>query len=151
MCWQIKVILSVSFSARLTKAVSFNSGLRTLRIRYASYRGIRGVAMGQARQAVAWGPVFWGGPRQLTIWTIGYVIINNIHVTWSNISASPPRGPPLAFRWMCVLFPRDASAAVSKLAQHLLTLLLGYLKNQKDLSIWQPKRKKGGKEETWQR
>ncbi len=51
----------------------------------------RGVAMGQARQAIAWGPVFWGGPRQLTIWTIGNVIINNIHVTWSNISASPSR------------------------------------------------------------
>ncbi len=49
----------------------------------------RGVAMGQARQAIAWGPVFWGGSRQLTFWTIGNVIINNIHATWSNISASP--------------------------------------------------------------
>ncbi len=51
----------------------------------------------------------------------------------------PPRGLPLALRWMCFLFPRDASAAVSKLAQHLLARLLGYFKNEKDLSIWQPK------------
>ncbi len=36
----------------------------------------RGVAMGQARQAIAWGPVFWGGPRQLTIWTIGNALNN---------------------------------------------------------------------------
>jgi len=39
----------------------------------------------------------------------------------------PPRGLPLALRWMCFLFPRDASAAVSKLVQHLLMHLLGYL------------------------
>ncbi len=102
----------------------------------------RGVAMGQARQAIAWGPVFWGGPRQLTIWTVGNVIINNIHVTWSNMSASPPRGIPLALLWMCFLFPRDASAAVFKLAQHLLALLLGYFKNEKNLSFWQPKAEK---------
>ncbi len=57
----------------------------------------------------------------------------------------PPRGLPLALRWMCFLFPRDASAAVFKLAQHLLTLLLGYFKNEKDLSIWQPKAEKSKK------
>ncbi len=51
----------------------------------------------------------------------------------------------------CVFFPRDASATVSKLAQHLLAHLLGYFKNEKALSIWQPKARKGGKEETWQR
>ncbi len=43
---------------------------------------------------------------------------------------------------MCFLFPRDASTAVSKLAQHLLAYLLGYFKNEKDLSIWQPKAEK---------
>ncbi len=47
----------------------------------------------------------------------------------------PPRGPPLASRWMCFLFPRDASAAVFKLAQHLLVHLLGYFKHEKCLSI----------------
>ncbi len=51
----------------------------------------------------------------------------------------PPWGLPLALRWMCLIFPRDASAAVLKLAQHLLMHLLGYFKNEKDLSIWQPK------------
>ncbi len=61
-----------------------------------------------------------------------------------NISI-PPRGPPLALRWMCFLFPRDASAAVFKRAQHLLAHLLGYLKNEKDLSIWQPKVEKSKK------
>ncbi len=62
--------------------------------------------------------------------------------------AIPPRGIPLALRWMCFLFPRDASAAVSKLAQHLLVHLLGYFKNLKDLFIWQPKaEKKQEKEE----
>ncbi len=64
----------------------------------------------------------------------------------------PPRGPPLALRWMCLLFPRDVSAAIFKLAQHLLMHLLGYFKNEKDLSIWQPKAgkkaRRGGKEET---
>ncbi len=40
---------------------------------------------------------------------------------------------------MCFLFLRDASAAVFKLAQHLLAHLLGYFKNEKDASIWQPK------------
>ncbi len=60
----------------------------------------RGVAMGQA---IAWGPVFWGGPRQLTIWTIRNVIINNIHVTWSNISASP-LGGSLSRYAGCVFF-----------------------------------------------
>ncbi len=54
----------------------------------------------------------------------------------------PPRGPPLASRWMCFLFPRDASAAVFKLAQHLLVHLLGYFKHEKCLSIWQPKAEK---------
>ncbi len=49
----------------------------------------------------------------------------------------PPRG--LQLRWMCFVFPRDASAAVSKLAQHFLAHLLGYLKKKKDLFIWQPK------------
>ncbi len=43
----------------------------------------------------------------------------------------PPRGLPLALHWMCFLFPRDASAAVSKLAQHLLAHLLDYLKKKK--------------------
>ncbi len=43
---------------------------------------------------------------------------------------------------MCFIFPRDASAGVSKLAQHLLAHLLGYFKNEKDLSIWQPKAEK---------
>ncbi len=61
----------------------------------------------------------------------------------------PPRGPPLALRWMCLLFPRDASAAVFKLAQHLLMHLLGYFKNGKDLSIWQPKAEK--KQELWEK
>ncbi|XP_058632676.1 zinc finger protein ubi-d4-like [Onychostoma macrolepis] len=59
----------------------------------------------------------------------------------------PPRGLPLALRWMCLLFPRDASAAVFKLAQHLLMHLLGYFKNEKDLSIWQPKAEKKQEEE----
>ncbi len=60
----------------------------------------------------------------------------------------PPRGLPLALRWMGFLFPRDASAAVFKLAQQLLAHLLGYFKNEKDLSIWQPKaEKKQEKEE----
>ncbi len=53
----------------------------------------------------------------------------------------PPRGLPLALHW-CFLFPRDA---VSKLAQHLLAHLLGYFKNEKDLSIWQPKAEKSKK------
>ncbi len=57
----------------------------------------------------------------------------------------PPRGLPLAIRWMCFLFPCDASAAVFKLAQHLLVHLLDYLKNEKDLSIWQPKAEKSKK------
>ncbi len=39
MCWQINVILPVSFSSRPTKAFSFNSRLGTLCIHYASYRG----------------------------------------------------------------------------------------------------------------
>ncbi len=56
-----------------------------------------------------------------------------------------PRGIPLTLRWMCFLFPRDASTAVSKLAQHLLAHLLGYFKNEKDLSIWQPKAEKKNK------
>ncbi len=56
----------------------------------------------------------------------------------------PPRGLPLALHWMCFLFPRDASAAVFKLAQHLLAHL-GYFKNEKDLSIWQPKAEKSKK------
>ncbi len=55
----------------------------------------------------------------------------------------PPRGLPLALRWMCFLFPRDASAAVFKL--HLLAHLLGYFKNEKDASIWQPKAEKSKK------
>ncbi len=55
-----------------------------------------------------------------------------------------PRGLPLAIRWMCFIFPRDASAAVSELT-HLLAHLLGYFKNQKDLSIWQPKAEKSKK------
>ncbi len=59
--------------------------------------------MGQARQAIAWGPVFWGGPRQLTIWTIGNVIIKNIHVTCSNISVSP-LGGSLSRYAGCVFF-----------------------------------------------
>ncbi len=67
--------------------------------------------MGQARQAIAWGPVH----------------------------------PPLASRWMCFLFPRNALAAVFKLAQHLLALLLDYFKKEKDLSIWQPKAEKSKK------
>ncbi len=46
---------------------------------------------------------------------------------------------------MCFLFPRDASAAVSKRAQHLLAHLLGCFKNEKDLSIWQPKAEKSKK------
>ncbi len=46
------------------------------------------------------GPRILRAPWQLTIWTIGNVIINNIHVTWSNISASPPRGLPLTSHWM---------------------------------------------------
>ncbi len=54
----------------------------------------------------------------------------------------PPRGLPLALHWMCFLFPRYASAAVFKLAQHLLAHLLGCFKNEKDLSIWQPKAEK---------
>ncbi len=55
-----------------------------------------------------------------------------------------PRGLPLTLCWKCFLFPRDASTAVSKLAQHLL----GYFKNEKYLSIWQPKaEKKQEKEE----
>ncbi len=59
-----------------------------------------------------------------------------------------PREIPLALRWMCFLFPRDASAAVFKLAQHLLAHLLGYFKHEKDLSTWQPKaEKKQEKEE----
>ncbi len=58
---------------------------------------------------------------------------------------------PLVLCWMCFLFPRDASTAVSKLAQHLLAHLLGYFKNEKDLSSGSQKRKKGGKEETWKR
>ncbi len=57
----------------------------------------------------------------------------------------PPRGLPLAIRWMCFLFPCDASATVFKLAQHLLVHLLGYFKNEKDLSIWQPKAEKSKK------
>ncbi len=52
----------------------------------------------------------------------------------------PPRGIPLVLRWMCFLFPRDA-----KLAQQLLAHLLGYFKNEKDLSIWQPKAEKSKK------
>ncbi len=40
----------------------------------------------------------------------------------------PPMGPPLVLRWTCFLFPRDASAAVFKLAQHLLVHLLCYFK-----------------------
>ncbi len=55
----------------------------------------------------------------------------------------PPRGPHLALHWC--LFPRDA---VFKLTQHLLAHLLGYFKNEKDSSIWQPKpEKKQEKEE----
>ncbi len=57
----------------------------------------------------------------------------------------PPRGLPLALCWMGFLFPRDASAAVFKLAQQLLAHLLGYFKNEKDLSIWQPKAEKSKK------
>ncbi len=57
----------------------------------------------------------------------------------------PPRGPPLALRWMCFLFPRDASAAVFKLPQHFLAHLLGYFKHEKDLSIWQSKEEKSNK------
>ncbi len=57
----------------------------------------------------------------------------------------PPRELPLALRWMCYLFPRDASAAVSKLAKHLLAHLIGYFKNENDLSIWQPKAEKSKK------
>ncbi len=56
----------------------------------------------------------------------------------------PPRGLPLALRWMCLIFPRDESAAVFKLAQHLL-VHLGCFKNEKDLSIWQPKAEKSKK------
>ncbi len=67
-----------------------------------------------------------------------------------NISI-PPRGPPLALRWMCFLFPRDASAAVFKRAQHLLAHLLGYLKMKRTYPSgsqkWK-KARKGGKEET---
>ncbi len=50
---------------------------------------------------------------------------------------------------MCFLFPRDASAAVSKLAQHLLAHLLGCFKNEKDflLASGNQKRKKQEKEE----
>ncbi len=59
----------------------------------------------------------------------------------------PPWGLPLASHWMCLIFPRDASAAVLKLAQHLLMHLLGYFKNEKDLSIWQPKAKKKQEDE----
>ncbi len=43
-----------------------------------------------------------------------------------------PLGDPSRVTLMCFLFPRDASAAVSKLAQHLLAHL-GYFKNQKGL------------------
>ncbi len=43
-------------------------------------------------------------------------------------------------------FPRAASAAVFKLAQHLLTHL-GYFTNERDLSIWQPKAEKKQEEE----
>ncbi len=57
----------------------------------------------------------------------------------------PPRGLPLALRWTCFLFPRDASAAGFKLAQHLLAHSLGYFKNENDLSIWQPKAEKSKK------
>ncbi len=63
----------------------------------------------------------------------------------------PPRGIPLALRWMCFLFPCDASAAVFKLAQQLLVHLLGYLKMKRTYpsgSQKQKKSKKGGKEET---
>ncbi len=59
----------------------------------------------------------------------------------------PPRGLPLVLHWMCLLFPRDASAAVFKRAQHLLAHLLGCFKNEKDLSIWQPKAEKKKQEE----
>ncbi len=62
----------------------------------------------------------------------------------------PPRGIPLALRW-CFLFPRDASATVFKLAQHLLAYLLGYFKNERTYPSGSQKRKKarkGGKEET---
>ncbi len=55
----------------------------------------------------------------------------------------PPRGSLSSYDG-CV-FPRDASAAVFKLAQHLLAHLLGYFKNEKDLSIWQPKAEKSKK------
>ncbi len=66
----------------------------------------------------------------------------------------PPMGPPLVLRWTCFLFPRDASAAVFKLAQHLLVHLLCYFKNKITYPFGSQKRKKerkGGKEETWQR
>ncbi len=55
---------------------------------------------------------------------------------------TPPRGPPLALRWMCFLFPRDASAAVSK--QHLLAHLLGYFKHENYINL---AAKSGKKEE----
>ncbi len=48
---------------------------------------------------------------------------------------------------MCFVFPRAASAAVFHLAQHLLTHLLGYFTNERDLSIWQLKAEKKQEEE----
>ncbi len=48
---------------------------------------------------------------------------------------------------MCLIFPRDVSAAGFKLAQHILMHLLGYFKNLKDLSIQQPKAEKKQEEE----
>ncbi len=59
----------------------------------------------------------------------------------------PPRGLPLALHWMCFLFPCDASAAVSKLAQHLLAHLLDYLKKKKKKGLIHLAAKSGTKQE----
>ncbi len=109
----------------------------------------RGVAMGQARQAIAWGPVFWGGPQQLTIWTIGNVIINNIHVTWSNISASPLGGSLLRYTG-CFLFPRDAFPNWHSIYSCIYSAILKMKRTYPSGSQKRKKARKGGKEETWQ-
>ncbi len=99
-------------------------------------------------------PYFEGAPRQLTIWTIGNVIIKNIHVTWSNISASPLWVPLSCYAGRVFFFLVMLRPPFSNSHSTYSCIYYAILKNKITYPFGSQKRKKerkGGKEETWQR